>query len=644
MSYVEARRTIAPHAECILYLYLQEADGVPVPNAKVKLWAAPPPADEPPYVIEEDPNRRTDANGKFEFLVAPGATPRAIDIYAQVLGADDVPQGEPIQFHFPANEAQWVSVTLVSDNVSSRTSSDAELIPVPNLQLDPRLAAEAGVSVQFVQPTLAPYWKLISAQYQNPDESGGQAKIVGSVQDEAGQPLAGARMILTRPGEQIELATDEQGRVALTMAGDSTFDSARHEHGPYSVSVDGLPSDAVEGMGLTQGAPVQYILTWRRVVGEIVLPPLSSEVTGRIPNAPVGARVTLSREGLTLDTVLGDGGIYSFNQVPAGTYSLSLEGAGILKSGIVLDGQTPFVFDIEMPVEPEPPATPAVPAESATELLPLEMVPTEPEASAPAPELPPDAPPAEAETASPEPEPPPALELPLALPPTISPSEAEPPATLEPPSTISPIEMETPVSPEPLAASPTEAETLPPAPEPPAAPLAEAETASPPAPEPPTSISSPEVQVPVPPAEREAPPLMPETPPVPPKQQASRPPVSRPIQPPAIPQTPPEPRATQKLFPHYLLFGPSSQQSTLTCLILALDYIARYAPLVGFSVDEARYAQHVTIVGDTNSVSAAAEQELREAGCLVTRLSAPDSYALENLFKRLIASGSPYPS
>jgi hypothetical protein len=101
---------------------------------------------------------------------------------------------------------------------------------------------------------------------------------------------------------------------------------------------------------------------------------------------------------------------------------------------------------------------------------------------------------------------------------------------------------------------------------------------------------------------------------------------------------------SQKPFAHYLLFGPGSQPGTLTNLIIALDYILRFAPLVGFSTDEAKNAQHVTIVGDTNAVSSSVEQSLRDLGCIVARLAASDSYALENVFKHLIDSGSPYPS
>jgi hypothetical protein len=100
----------------------------------------------------------------------------------------------------------------------------------------------------------------------------------------------------------------------------------------------------------------------------------------------------------------------------------------------------------------------------------------------------------------------------------------------------------------------------------------------------------------------------------------------------------------KKVFKHYLLFGPGTQPGTMTNLILALDYIVHYAPVVGFSIDEAMNAERVTIVGGTSAVSAQDEQRLRDGGCVVARLQAPDSYALENLFQQLLASGSPFPT
>src|SRR5207253_6365809 len=107
------------------------------------------------------------------------------------------------------------------------------------------------------------------------------------------------------------------------------------------------------------------------------------------------------------------------------------------------------------------------------------------------------------------------------------------------------------------------------------------------------------------------------------------------------PAAPPAP--AKKVLKHYLLFGPGTQAGTMTNLILALDYIVHFTPTVGFSVDEALNADRVTIVGGANAVSAQDEQRLRDGGSKVARLQAQDSYALENLFQQLLASGSPFP-
>jgi hypothetical protein len=112
---------------------------------------------------------------------------------------------------------------------------------------------------------------------------------------------------------------------------------------------------------------------------------------------------------------------------------------------------------------------------------------------------------------------------------------------------------------------------------------------------------------------------------------------------PAAPQTGRPASQSPKPFDHYLLFGPGNLPSTMTNLILALDYIVRFAPLVGFKASDAKNAAHVTIVGDTSGVSQGDEQSLRDTGCQVVRLTAADSYALETIFKELVSSGSPYP-
>jgi hypothetical protein len=65
---------------------------------------------------------------------------------------------------------------------------------------------------------------------------------------------------------------------------------------------------------------------------------------------------------------------------------------------------------------------------------------------------------------------------------------------------------------------------------------------------------------------------------------------------------------------HYLLLDPASVRwETLA------DYVAAFRPTVGFSAEEARSAEQVSLVGD--SFSAEVEARLVRAGCAVQRLS-----------------------
>ncbi len=482
MNFIEKNRNVEPHDESILFLYLQDANGVPVSGKKIKIWAGPPPNGEPPYFVDDDPNnpnRRTDAGGKFQFVVANGAPANRLDFFVQALGSDGTPESKPIQFPFPAGQAQWVIVTLGQQGQPDTGGGASGTTPaVPSLTFDPRLAQELRVAVNTVKPPPGTaYWKLISAQYQDPDESGGGVNIVCFVQDERGNPLPGTRVTLrTSGGDTATQITDERGHCDHPMGAGSSFAPDRGERGPLTVFVEGMPSDDVNGMGLPLRRHVQYILTWRRVVVGAQPPPssepepmpapapaptppvtpqpqLNGSVRGRISNAAAGARLVLKTAGRSLDALVGSDGVYSFTNVPVGTYSLELTGVGIINPALQVAANQTTTFDF--------PTTTPIPI--------------------------------------------------------------------------------------------------------------------------------------------------------------------------------------KKVFKHYLLLGPGTQPGTMTNLILALDYIVHYAPVVGFSVEEAMSAEHVTIVGGTNAVSAADEQRLRDSGCQVARLQASDSYALENLFQQLLASGSPYP-
>lgn len=52
----------------------------------------------------------------------------------------------------------------------------------------------------------------------------------------------------------------------------------------------------------------------------------------------------------------------------------------------------------------------------------------------------------------------------------------------------------------------------------------------------------------------------------------------------------------------------------------ALEYVKAHRPTCGFSIEEAKRAQRVTILGNEQGIHPTAEQNLREAGCIVERI------------------------
>lgn len=537
MKFVEKNRNIEPHSESILFFYLQDENGVPIANKKVKIFAGPPPRGEPPYFVDDDPNnpnRRTDGNGKFQFIVANGAPPNRLDFWVQVLDANGNAESDPIQFPFPGAEARWVIVSAVPEGAVSGGGSGAEL-PAPELQLDPRLEQEVGVTVKLANaPPGTKYWKLISGQYQNPDESGGNISIVLFVQDERGMPLPGQRVIQKFPGDQASGITDERGHFEFPQSPDSSFSPDRGEHGPYSAFVDGLPTDRVVGMGLPLKRHVQYILTWRRATAGGSAQPTTGTIRGKISNAPLGVQVVLNSLNQTFTAPINPDGTYSFVDVPAGDYVLKLSSGQTIQAQVKLAGGETLTIDYQF--SPPPPATGTVRGRISNAPAGARLV---------------------LKTVGRS------LDALVAPDGTYSFINVPPGAYTLELSAVGVINANLTV---------TSGQT--------------------------TTFDYPVTQPP-PPAKR--------------------------------------------VIKHYLLFGPGTQPGTLTNLILALDYIIHFAPAVGFSVDEAMNAEHVTIVGSATAVSGADEQRLRDAGVQVARLQAADSYEMENLFQKLLASDSPYP-
>lgn len=84
-----------------------------------------------------------------------------------------------------------------------------------------------------------------------------------------------------------------------------------------------------------------------------------------------------------------------------------------------------------------------------------------------------------------------------------------------------------------------------------------------------------------------------------------------------------------KQLEHYLLLPTYRWGSAHWHWELIGDFVRKFQPAVGFSLQEAAIARQVTILGDTQGISEYAEAQLRLAGCEVDRIDENDVSALQ---------------
>ena len=91
-------------------------------------------------------------------------------------------------------------------------------------------------------------------------------------------------------------------------------------------------------------------------------------------------------------------------------------------------------------------------------------------------------------------------------------------------------------------------------------------------------------------------------------------------------------------FYHYLLFWQTGAEWARREWLSSREYIGRYRVTHGFSVDDAKLAQYVTIIGNASQVDQKGEQILLDAGCRVERIAgstpAETGRVLSNLVRR----------
>lgn len=90
---------------------------------------------------------------------------------------------------------------------------------------------------------------------------------------------------------------------------------------------------------------------------------------------------------------------------------------------------------------------------------------------------------------------------------------------------------------------------------------------------------------------------------------------------------------------HYVLFWQRTDAWAQQDWEAAETYFGRFRPTAGFSVDDAKAAEYVTIVGGDAGVSFEAERALQTAGCKVERLAGKDFADTKKILDDLAASG-----
>ncbi len=108
---------------------------------------------------------------------------------------------------------------------------------------------------------------------------------------------------------------------------------------------------------------------------------------------------------------------------------------------------------------------------------------------------------------------------------------------------------------------------------------------------------------------------------------------------PAARSAAPPPRAVRgnggKPIEHYLLLPTFEWGISQWHLVAVQEYVEAFLPTCGFSVDQARLASRVTVVGNEQGVSREAVEQLQAAGCHVERIAGRSGAETQQLLREL---------
>ncbi len=126
------------------------------------------------------------------------------------------------------------------------------------------------VSLERADPSVT-HWEIVASWYVPPEQvGGGPANVYALVVDAANQPTLRYRAVALDGGMAFlppKLNDAGQAEANFNMTADSSFDPARGERGPYSIAVEGYPSDTAKGLGLPLRRHVQYWFVFRLTAG-----------------------------------------------------------------------------------------------------------------------------------------------------------------------------------------------------------------------------------------------------------------------------------------------------------------------------------------------------------------------------------------
>ncbi len=142
-------------------------------------------------------------------------------------------------------------------------------------------------------------------------------------------------------GRQLTLRSGEWSRTT-TVADNGRYYFGQLPAGVYTLTVEG--TDVVRDSIVTDG---QNTVTVDLDLGPVVLTGYSV-IQGTVVNG-VGREVILRSGELVRETPVADDGTYRFANLPAGQYSLLVEGTNVGRSGVVVDGHSVAVVDLALP-------------------------------------------------------------------------------------------------------------------------------------------------------------------------------------------------------------------------------------------------------------------------------------------------------